>query len=184
MQVINTKIKDAKVIVPDVFPDNRGSFFELWNRQKMLDYGIDGVFVQDNIISSLKGVLRGMHTQKNFPQSKLVSCLQGCVLDVMVDCRIESPTYKKWHAELLSFRNGKALYVPQGVAHGFYSVDDSLLLMKVSTHYTKGDEIGFLWNDEEINIQWQIEDEKSMILADKDSAWGTFEDMMEELKNV
>lgn len=81
MQNLETKIKDAIIIVPDVYPDNRGCFFELWNRQYMLDYGIDGIFVQDNIISSLKGVLRGMHTQKNFPQSKLVSRLQGSVFD-------------------------------------------------------------------------------------------------------
>lgn len=181
MQVLETNILDSKILVPDVFTDKRGSIFEIWNKQKMLDCGIENVFVQDNVISSAKGVLRGVHTQKCFPQSKLVSCLQGRVLDVMVDCRIGSPTFRVWHAELISSENKKALFVPQGVAHGFYSIDDSLLLMKVSTHYTQGDEIGFLWNDKNINIQWQIEDEKSLILADKDSVWGSFEDMIEEI---
>lgn len=182
MKVFSTKIYDAKVIVPDVYTDDRGYFCEMWNRQTWLSAGINDDFVQDNMIASAKGVLRGVHTQRKYPQSKIVSCVSGEIWDVIVDCRPESATFGVWHSELLSSENKKMLYVPKGVAHGFYSPCDSVLLMKVSTHYTAGDEIGFIWNDSDIGIQWPIDNETALILAEKDKVWGSFCEMIKDMK--
>ena len=113
---------------------------ELWNETQLKQVGIDEVFVQDNVSTSIKGVLRGVHTQIKYPQAKIVACLQGQIFDVAVDCRVDSPSYGMWHGEFLSGENRKQLYIPAGVAHGFLTLEDAMVYMKVTTHYVPGEE--------------------------------------------
>lgn len=178
MMIKDTTIEGVKVICPDVYNDSRGSFMESWNRKTMVAAGIDADFVQDNISVSYKGVLRGVHTQLRFPQSKLVSCLNGRIYDVAVDCRKDSPTFGKWYGEYLSFENRVQMFIPAGVAHAFYAVEDSTVQMKVTTHYVPGDEIGFSWNDSLVSIEWPFSDSDNLILAEKDMHWGSFKELV------
>lgn len=178
MDIFPVKIKDAKVLIPQLFNDKRGDFMEFYNQNTLKKEGIQDVFVQDNISSSIKGVLRGVHTQLKWPQAKIVSCLKGAIWDVIVDCRIDSPTLGNWHGELLTADNHKQLYIPQGVAHGYYALSDSTILMKVTTHYILGDEIGFRWNDDSVGIDWKLNRDTELKMAEKDENWGTFEQMM------
>ena len=184
MKIQETKIVDVRVLCPKVFGDNRGSFMEIWNEHELKQIGISDVFVQDNIYTSVKGVLRGVHTQIKFPQAKIVSCFQGKIYDVVVDCRVGSPSYGMWHGEILSGENHKQIYIPAGVAHGFLTLEDAMVYMKVTTHYTPGDEIGFLWNDPDVDIKWPIAESVDLIFADKDLQWKSFQDMMSELTEL
>ena len=181
MDIFPVKIKDAKVLTPQLFTDTRGDFMELYNQNALNKEGIHDVFVQDNISSSIKGVLRGVHTQLKWPQAKIVACLRGAIWDVIVDCRLNSPTFGNWYGEVLSSDNRKQLYIPQGVAHGYYAISDATILMKVTTHYTPGDEIGFRWDDNSIGIDWPLDCSSHPILAEKDKNWGSFKNMMEML---
>lgn len=178
MDIFPVNIKDAKILIPQLFTDTRGDFMEFYNENTLNKEGIKDVFVQDNISSSIKGVLRGVHTQLKYPQAKIVSCLKGFIWDVIVDCRIGSPTFGNWYGDYLTEDNHKQLYIPQGVAHGYYALSDATILMKVTTHYTPGDEIGFMWNDEKIGIEWPLTDSSETILAEKDKNWGSFDEMM------
>jgi len=182
MDITPVNIKDAKILTPQLFTDTRGDFMELYNQNTLNKEGIRDVFVQDNISSSIKGVLRGVHTQLKWPQAKIVACLKGAIWDVIVDCRAESPTFGNWYGTFLTADNHKQLYVPQGVAHGYYALSDATILMKVTTHYTPGDEIGFKWDDESIGIEWPLESNSEPILAEKDRNWGSFDDMISKLK--
>ena len=184
MQVISTSVDGVKVLCPKRFEDNRGTFMELWNEDALFKANINDTFVQDNLSTSQKGVLRGVHTQMRFPQSKIVVCLQGEIFDVVVDCRIDSPSFGKWHGEFLSGNNHKQLYIPTGIAHGFLTLNDAMVYMKVSTHYIPGDEIGFLWNDSEIGIDWPNLDDIKLIFADKDLKWVNFKSMIHELSKL
>ncbi len=179
MDIFSVNIKDAKILIPQLFTDSRGDFMEFYNENTLNKEGIEDVFVQDNISSSIKGVLRGVHTQLKYPQAKIVSCLKGAIWDVIVDCRMDSPTFGSWYGEFLTADNHKQLYIPQGVAHGYYALSEATVLMKVTTHYTPGDEIGFKWNDEKIGIEWPLTDSSEPILAEKDKNWGSFDEMVE-----
>ena len=178
MKAEATNISGVKLLSPKVFADNRGSFMEIWNNKTFNEIGIPDSFIQDNISTSIKGVLRGVHTQLIHPQSKIVCCLSGSIFDVAVDCRINSPSYGRWHGEILSAENRKMMYIPEGVAHGYYTINDATILMKVTTHYTPGDEIGFMWDDTTICIEWPLIAGAETILAEKDTKWGSFKDMM------
>lgn len=178
MIVKETVIEGVKILNPKVFPDSRGCFMESWNRKSFTEVGIKDDFVQDNISVSRKGVLRGIHTQLRCPQSKLVSCINGSIYDVVVDCRKNSPSFGKWHGEILSFENNSQLYIPAGVAHGFYAIEDATVMMKVTTHYLPGDEIGFIWNDKDVNIQWPFLGNDDLIFAEKDLHWESFKNMI------
>ena len=181
MEFLDSCIVGCKVFTPSLFGDNRGLFYEMWNQSAFINNGIDYVFVQDTISTSLKGVLRGIHTQLKYPQAKIVSCLGGAIFDVAVDCRPQSPTLGKWYGEVLSQDNHKQLLIPEGVAHGFYTLEDAMVFMKVTTHYTPGDEIGFMWNDSEVGIEWPHG--INPILAEKDKKWGSFSDMIKVLED-
>lgn len=183
MEIFLTKVNGVKVLCPKVFGDNRGSFMELWNEKVMKQNGLDDNFIQDNISTSVKGVLRGVHTQLKFPQAKIVSCLKGMIFDVAVDCRKDSTTFGKWYGELLSAENCRQMYLPEGVAHGFLTLEDAMVHMKVTTHYTPGDEIGFTWNDPKIGISWPIPVGMDLIFADKDLQWGNFDDLVEKVNS-
>lgn len=164
-----TAIEGIIIVEPKVFGDDRGFFMETYQSEEFAKGGITADFVQDNHSGSTKGVLRGMHYQINFPQSKLVRCISGEVFDVVIDLRENSPTYKKWEGVILSAENRKQLFVPKGFAHGFLVLSDTAeLLYKVDDYYHPNDEGGIMWNDPEIGINWPISDDFQPILSDKD----------------
>ena len=162
------EISDVQLVIPKVFPDDRGFFLESYKKSEFMANGICDDFNQDNHSKSTKGVLRGLHYQKNpKAQAKLVRCSKGAILDVAVDIRKNSPTFGKWVAEKLTEENKHMLYIPAGFAHGFVVLsDEAELLYKASNEYSKEHDRGILWNDPDINIQWGIDFEP--ILSEKD----------------
>ena len=181
-------IEGLYVIEPTVFKDERGYFVETYNQNDMKEAGLDIVFVQDNQSMSTRGVLRGLHFQKQFPQGKLVRVVRGKVFDVAVDLRSDSKTYGKWFGVELSAENMKQLYIPEGFAHGFLVLsDEAEFCYKCTDFYHPGDEGGLAWNDPEIGIEWpelvgeysgcatakgyHLKDGTSLTLSEKDQKW-------------
>lgn len=190
--VTETPIKGLYVIEPTVHGDSRGYFVETYNQQDMHEAGLDMVFVQDNQSVSTKGVLRGLHFQKQYPQGKLVRVIQGEVFDVAVDLRAGSMTYGKWFGVVLSEENHKQFYISEGFAHGFLVLTDvAKFCYKVTDFYHPGDEGGMAWNDPEIGIEWPglageyqgtasaegyCIDGMPLKLSDKDQRWSGLKD--------
>lgn len=171
-------IEGLCVIEPTIHEDERGFFMETYNANDMKEAGLDIEFVQDNQSSSVKGVLRGLHFQKQYPQTKLVRVIKGEVYDVAVDLRNGSPTYGKYHSELLSAENKKQYLIPKGFAHGFLVLsDEAEFCYKCDDFYHANDEGGIIWNDKDLNIKWPIEDEKELIISTKDQMLGRFKDL-------
>jgi dTDP-4-dehydrorhamnose 3,5-epimerase len=178
-KIIVTKcnIEGLYVIEPTVFGDERGYFMETYNQKDFAEAGLDINFVQDNQSMSVKGVLRGLHFQKQFPQGKLVRVIKGSVFDVAVDIRPKSQTYGKWFGVILSDRNKKQLYIPEGFAHGFLVLsDEAEFCYKCTEFYHPEDESGIIWNDPEIGIEWPIKEGMKLILSDKDTMRTGFSD--------
>lgn len=162
-----TAIKDVYIIEPTKFGDHRGYFMETYNQQDFEAAGLHYNFVQDNQSSSRKGVLRGLHFQKTYPQAKLVRVLKGEVFDVAVDLRKGSPTYGKWVGVTLSDENGKQFLIPRGFAHGFVVTSDHAeFAYKCDEFYHPEDEGGLIWNDPEIGVEWP--DAGEILLSEKD----------------
>ncbi len=162
-----TKIKDVYIIDVKTYGDHRGYFMETYTEDDFLTAGLNYHFVQDNQSSSRKGVLRGLHFQKSFPQAKLVRVLQGEVFDVAVDLRKGSVTYGQWVGVFLSDENHRQLMIPRGFAHGFVVVSDKAeFAYKCDDKYHPEDECGILWNDPDIRIKWP--DTGEIILSEKD----------------
>lgn len=148
-------IEGLCLIVPAVHGDSRGYFMETYSKRDMSEAGIDVEFVQDNQSMSTKGVLRGLHFQKQYPQTKLVRVIKGEVFDVAVDLRADSPTYGQWHGELLTEENKHQFLIPRGFAHGFLVLSDTAeFCYKCDDFYHPNDEGGMAWNDPEIGIKW------------------------------
>lgn len=181
-------IEGLCTIMPAVHGDSRGYFMETWSARDMAEAGFDIVFVQDNQSMSTKGVLRGLHYQINYPQTKLVRVIKGEVFDVAVDLRPGSPTYGKYHGELLSEENKKQFLIPRGFAHGFLVLSDTAeFCYKCDDFYHPNDEGGIAWNDPTIGIQWpgvvgdypgsadpspyRLSDGTMLNLSDKDKKW-------------
>lgn len=169
MEIIETELKDVYIIEPKVFEDQRGFFMESFNSamfKKVI--GRDVTFVQDNHSKSSKGVLRGLHYQTQNTQGKLVRVTRGRVLDVAVDLRVNSPTFKKWASFELSESNKKQLWIPEGFAHGFLTLtDDVEFLYKTTDYYSPQFEASIVWNDPELSIDWTL-DESELIISEKD----------------
>lgn len=175
------------VIVPAVHADSRGYFMETYNAEDMRWAGLDITFVQDNQSSSVKGVLRGLHFQKQYPQTKLVRVIRGAVYDVAVDLREGSPTFGKYHGELLTEENKRQFLIPRGFAHGFLVLSDRAeFCYKCDDFYHPNDEGGLAWNDPEIAVAWPMlegtwpgsasaegytVDGAPLVLSDKDQKW-------------
>ncbi len=175
MEVIDLKLEGLKLIKPRRINDERGFFQETYNFNTYAEAGIEARFVQDNWSRSSKGVLRGLHYQFEHPQAKLVSVLQGEVYDVAVDMRRGSETFGNWVGTALSSDNGNQLYVPEGFAHGFLVLSNTVDFMyKCSDFYSPGDEYGVIWNDSSISIEWPDAGDK--IISDKDVILPAFED--------
>ena len=188
-------IEGLCVITPAVHGDNRGYFMETYSQRDMEEAGINIVFVQDNQSCSTKGVLRGLHFQKQFPQTKLVRVIKGCVFDVAVDLRTDSKTYGKWYGVELTEANKKQFLIPKGFAHGFLVLSDiAEFCYKCDDFYHPNDEGGMAWNAPEIGIDWAgvgvkgeyngtasaegytLEDGTKLNLSDKDQKWLGFKD--------
>ena len=166
------EIEGLKVITPQVFGDARGYFFESYNKKDFVEAGITCEFVQDNQSASKGGVLRGLHYQKNFPQDKLVRCINGEVFDVAVDLRRDSKTFGKWHGVVLSAENKKQFFVPKGFAHGFLVLSDyAEFAYKCSDFYHPEDEGGIIWNDPDIGVEWPIKEGVELTFSDRDTKW-------------
>lgn len=170
-------IEGLYVIEPTVFKDERGYFVETYNQNDMKEAGLDMVFVQDNQSMSTRGVLRGLHFQKQYPQGKLVRVVRGKVFDVAVDLRSDSKTYGKWFGVELSAENMKQFYIPEGFAHGFLVLsDEAEFCYKCTDFYHPGDEGGLAWNDEEIGVEWPLEEGVELIISEKDQKWKGLKD--------
>ena len=167
MIITKTDIQGLIIIEPQIFKDSRGCFFENWNAKKFKQLGISEDFVQDNQSVSSKGVLRGLHFQNPpYAQAKLVRVIEGSVLDVAVDLRKNSPTYGKHVSVILSEQNNKSFFIPKGFAHGFLSLEDNTVFnYKCSDYYNKESEGSLLWNDEDLKIDWQID---NPLVSEKD----------------
>ena len=186
-------IEGLCVITPAVHGDNRGYFMETYSQRDMEEAGINITFVQDNQSCSSKGVLRGLHFQKKYPQTKLVRAIKGSVFDVAVDLRTDSTTYGKWYGVLLTEENKKQFLIPKGFAHGFLVLTDiAEFCYKCDDFYHANDEGGLAWNDPEIGIEWPelvgeykgtpsaegytLTDGTPLNLSDKDQKWMGFKD--------
>ena len=177
MNFIKTDIEGVWIIEPRRFGDSRGYFMESFKKSEF-EANVGSVdFVQDNESFSTKGVLRGLHFQKQFPQDKLVRAIRGEVFDVAVDLRGGSETFGKWHGEKLSAENKKQFYIPEGFAHGFLVLsDEAEFAYKCTDFYRPGDEGGLAWNDPEIGVEWPIEEGMELIISEKDKKWGGLKD--------
>jgi dTDP-4-dehydrorhamnose 3,5-epimerase len=170
MKFIKTEISDVYIIEPSVFGDNRGYFLESYNQKRFEEVVGKASFVQDNESKSSKGVLRGLHFQKPpYAQAKLVRCIEGKVLDVVVDIRRGSPTYGKHVAVKLTGENKKQLYVPRGFAHGFLVLSESAIFAyKVNNNYAPAYDEGIRWDDSTLNIKWGV-NESEVLVSEKDA---------------
>lgn len=175
---IETGIEGLYVIEPTVFEDDRGFFMETYSKKEFEDIGINTEFVQDNQSKSTKGVLRGLHFQINYPQSKLVRVIKGEVYDVAVDLRKDSKTYGKYYGIILSEKNKTQFLIPRGFAHGFLVLsDEAEFVYKCDDFYHPGDEGGLIFDDKTINIDWpfdKIGGKDKIILSEKDKKWSGF----------
>ena len=179
MQVTETKLKDCFIIEPTIFGDERGYFFETFNKKKFKELtGKEIEFVQDNEAFSNRGVLRGLHFQKGeFAQAKLVRVVKGKVLDVVVDIRPNSKTYGEVFSCILSSENKKQLFVPRGFAHGYSVLEDhTVFVYKCDNFYQPKSEGGIIYNEEKLNINWMLS-EKEIAISEKDKVLKTFNEL-------
>jgi len=164
-----TRIDGVYIIEPKTFGDSRGYFMETYSKEQFCEAGLSMNFVQDNESKSSKGVLRGLHFQKKHSQGKLVRVTNGEVFDVAVDLRTGSPTYGQWEGVILSDKNKKQFYIPEGFAHGFLVLsDEAVFNYKCTDFYSPEYDGGVMWNDPEINIEWPLDLIKNIILSEKD----------------
>lgn len=172
-------IPSVLLVKPQVFKDDRGFFMETYVKKDFKGEGIKNEFVQDNHSRSKQRVLRGLHFQKKpYTQAKLVRCLKGKIFDVAVDLRESSDTFGEYIHAILSEENKEQLYIPRGFAHGFLALsEEAEVAYKVDNDYAPDYEVGLIWNDPQIDIDWPIDDP---ILSDKDKKWPTLEDLVEK----
>lgn len=177
MKIIDTEIKEVKIVEPDVFGDERGFFLESWNLEKFESAGLSVHFVQDNHSRSTQGILRGLHFQTEHTQGKLVRVTSGSVYDVAVDLRKSSPTFGKWVGVELSDNNHRMLWVPPYFAHGFYVTSASAdFQYKCTDKYSPQHEESIRWDDPDLNIDWPLVDGKQPAVSDKDRSGARFAD--------
>ncbi len=176
MQVKETGFDGLVELIPTVYHDDRGWFFEFYKEPTLKLFGIDHKFPQENLSFSKKGVIRGLHFQlPPYAQIKLATVLSGCVIDIVVDLRKGSKTFGQVYECQLDSRRKNMLLVPEGFAHGFAALEDSIFFYKCGNVFNKQSESGILWNDPGLNIQWPI---KEPIVSDKDKLLPTFEELL------
>ena len=177
-EIQETDFEGVYIIKPIVHKDYRGYFVKTYDEEEFKAKGINLKFVQDDQSCSAKGAIRGLHFQKEHPQGKLVRVVNGKVFDVCVDLRKDSLTYGKWMGIVLSAKNKKQLYVPRGFAHGILSLEDnSIFVYKTDEVYYPGDEGGLCWDDEDLAIDWPLDDIEEVLVTDKDKNWPSFKNL-------
>jgi len=178
LKIIETRLPGAVIIEPAVFGDSRGFFFESWNAERFAAHGLPTRFVQSNVSSSSRGVLRGLHYQWPRPQGKLVSVLEGEVFDVAVDIRRGSPTFGQWEGVVLSAENKRQFWIPEGYAHGFLGLSDRVIFTYLCTDvWVKEVDSNIRWDDPQIGIDWPID---APLLSDKDAAAPVLADIAQD----
>lgn len=172
------EIPETVLIQTKVFEDDRGFFLEIYKKDEMENFGIKGDFVQDNHSRSKRGVLRGLHFQKEpYAQAKIVRCIRGEIYDVVVDLRRNSQTFSRYLGLVLSEENRHQLYVPRGCAHGFLALSEvAEVVYKVDNVYSPKSEGGLIWNDPDVDVTWPIDD---LIISERDRLWPTLKEMEE-----
>jgi len=167
MKVIETELAGVLLIEPRVFGDERGWFFESWQRERYAEHGVGGPFVQDNQAYSRRSILRGLHIQNPYGQGKLVQVMHGEVFDVAVDARHGSPTFRRWFGTTLSGENKRQLWVPAGFLHGYLvTSEEALFAYKCTDFYHPETQFAVRWNDPDIGIDWPLAG--APVLSDKD----------------
>jgi dTDP-4-dehydrorhamnose 3,5-epimerase len=170
-EFVKTEIEGVFIIKPKLFNDNRGYFTETYKLSDFEEHGIDTNFRQDNQSFSTKGVLRGLHFQREpYAQGKLVHVVKGAIFDVAVDLREDSKTFGEYVSIVLTEENSEIFWIPEGFAHGFLALEDSIVLYKATNEYNKDSESGVIWNDSDINIKWPFIPKE---ISDKDKSWPT-----------
>lgn len=178
MKIIDTNLEGVLIIAPDAFEDNRGFFMETYHKQRYRDSGIDSVFIQDNLSSSVRGTLRGLHYQHPHAQAKLVQVILGEIFDVVVDIRRGSPTFGQWDGIHLSDKNKRQLFIPKGFAHGFCVLSEmTYFSYKCTDFYNPDDEGGIKWSDPDLGIEWPVKDPT---LSHKDNQYPCLKDIPSE----
>tara|TARA_Y100000310_G_scaffold329947_1_gene400688 strand:- start:12287 stop:12844 length:558 start_codon:yes stop_codon:yes gene_type:complete len=177
-----TPLEGLIVIEPKIFGDSRGYFFESYHKKEFSEAGINSHFVQDNQSLSSKGVLRGLHFQKKpYAQGKLITVIKGEILDVVVDLRKSSKTYKDWFSIKLNDKNKKFLWIPEGFAHGFLTLKDNTIFnYKCTNYYHSESESGVVWDDYDLNINWEFDEnlnKNDLIISEKDMALPSLENL-------
>jgi dTDP-4-dehydrorhamnose 3,5-epimerase len=179
LKFIETGLEGVLLVEPDVWRDERGFFLETFHAKKYREGGIGYDFVQDNHSRSVRGTLRGLHAQRRHPQGKLVRCIQGEIWDVAVDLRPDSKTFARWYGAELSGTNFKQIFVPPGFAHGFCVLSETAEVeYKCTALYDKEDEIGIVWNDPRLAIEWPL---SSPVLSPRDAALPTLDALTKQL---
>lgn len=179
MMLQKLPLAGLQLVIPKIFGDERGWFLETWNHASFANHGITTQFVQDNHSRSIRNTLRGLHFQSAPGQAKLVRCTLGSIWDVAVDIRPQSPTFGKWHAEILDAEKHAMLYIPNGFAHGFCVLSDwAEVQYKVSSLYNAATETGIAWNDAELGVAWPIE---NPLLSTRDQQNQSFADFRASL---
>lgn len=177
MEIIKHTLQGIIEFVPRVFEDERGLFFESYNEKIIKEAGITETFVQDNQSFSKKGVVRGLHFQKEpYAQGKLVRAIKGKVIDVAVDLRKNSPTFGQHQTFILDGQRNNMVYIPVGFAHGFAALEEAVFLYKCTNFYNKSSEAGIMWNDETLNINWEVQ---NPIVSDKDKELISFDELVQ-----
>ena len=177
MQTEQLEIKDVVLVKPKVFFDNRGYLYESYNYKTWDSLNLPNNFIQDNTAHNIKkNTIRGMHYQEKYYQAKLVSCIRGSILDVVVDVRKDSETFAKWVSVELSEYNNHQLWIPRGFAHGYRTLEDNTtVLYKTDQYYMPDDYRGFMWDDKYLNIDWKITENDDITLSEKDVEYGSFD---------
>lgn len=181
---INTEIKDLKIIIPHVYEDNRGLYIKTYEKQIFHENGIDCVFGESSDILSKKGALRGLHYQKEYSQAKLLHVIDGVLFDVALDLRENSPTFGKYHCELLNGNENKVIYIPEGFAHGFIALEDNTVFSyQCSGKYDPSSCGGIRWDDSDLSIPWPLEEYgiSKVLATDKDLNWPLLKEYMERI---
>lgn len=175
MKVTPTKLRGVMIIEPDVYLDERGFFLETWSQKRYAEAGLPQSYVQDNLSRSTRGILRGLHLQHPFGQGKLVQVVEGEVFDVAVDVRVGSPTFGEWVGTMLTGENHHQIYIPPGFAHGFCVVSEhALFSYKCTEAYHRETELGVIWNDPDVGIEWPLKDPS---LSEKDAKFPRLADI-------
>lgn len=178
LQVIETKLPGVLLIKPNFFEDPRGFFMETYQQREYAEAGIASTFVQDNRSHSIRNTLRGLHYQLEQPQGKLIYAVTGEIFDVAVDIRQGSPTFGKWTGIILSEMNKYQIYVPEGFAHGFCVMSKTAdIIYKCTDFYKPGDEYGILWDDPDLDIDWDVD---NVVLSEKDARNKRLADVAED----